>query len=172
VAKSVGRNAKGGTVKEAAEFGEVILVATPWSSTAEAIKTAGPLDGKTVIDCTNPVEPDLSGLVIGHTTSAAEEIAKSAPGANVVKAFNTVFAEVYHSASRLFGSRIPNLFYCGDDDNAKNTTRGLIIEAGFEPVDAGPLKCARYLEPLAMLVIQLGHGQRLGTNFTISLMNR
>lgn len=172
VAKSVGPGAQGGTVEEAARFGEVVLVATPWSSTAEAISAAGPLDGKIIIDCTNPLTSDLSGLSIGHTTSAAEEIAKMVPGAKVVKAFNTVFAAIYNSRSRLFGSRKTTMFYCGDDIKAKDITKRLIIETGFEPVDAGPLKSARYLEPLAMLMIQLGYAQKMGTNFTVSLINR
>jgi predicted dinucleotide-binding enzyme len=172
LAQSIGVNAQAGTVAEAAKFGEVILLSTPWSSTADAVRDAGRMPGKTVIDCTNPLEPDFSRLAIGHTTSAAEEIAKMAPEAKVVKAFNTVFAEVYHSPSRLFGSRIPTMFYCGDDARAKGTVKKLIVDAGFEPVDSGPLTVARYLEPLAMLMIQLGYGQKMGTNITISLMQR
>jgi predicted dinucleotide-binding enzyme len=171
VAKTIGDSAQGGSVGDAAAFGEVILVATPWSSTPDAITSAGSLDGKTLIDCTNPLNPDLSGLSLGFSTSAAEEIAKLAPGARVVKAFNTAFAEIYHSRSRLFGSRTPTMFYCGDDD-AKKIVKKLIIEVGFEPIDAGPLTGARYLEPLAMLMIQLGYGQKMGTNFSISLMRR
>jgi predicted dinucleotide-binding enzyme len=172
VAKAVGDAAQGGTVAEAVKFGEAILVATPWSSTPDAIKSAGTLEGKIIIDCTNPLEPDLSGLTLGFSTSAAEEIAKLAPGSRIVKAFNTVFAEIYHSRSRLFGSRTPTMFYCGDDTDAKTIVKKLIFEVGFEPIDAGPLTSARYLEPLAMLVIQLGYGQKMGTNFSISLMHR
>lgn len=72
-----------------------------------------------MIDCTNPLKEDLSDLEIGHTTSAAEEIARMAKGAKVVKAFNTAFADIYHASSRLFGSRIPTMFYCCDDRRAK-----------------------------------------------------
>ena len=172
VAKAVGDAAQGGTVEDAARFGDVILIATPWSSTLDAIRSAGPLDGKIVIDCTNPLNPDMSGLTLGLSTSAAEEIAKLAPGSKVIKAFNTAFAEIYHSRSRLFGSRIPTMFYCGDDADAKTIVKKLIFEVGFEPIDAGPLTSARYLEPLAMLVIQLGYGQKMGTNFSVSLMRR
>jgi len=114
----------------------------------------------------------LSELAIGHATSAAEEIGKMAPGAKVVKAFNSVFADIYHSDSRLFGSRMPTMFYCGDDDGAKSTVARLIRETGFEPIDAGPLKSARYLEPLAMLMIQLGYGQGMGTNIALNLIRR
>jgi hypothetical protein len=150
----------------------VILLSVRWDTVADALQAAGSLVGKVVIDCTNPVRHDLSGLVIGHTTSAAEEIAKMLPGAHVVKAFNTVFAEVYHSESRLFGSRMPTMFYCGDCEDAKKSASRLIRETGFEPTDAGPLSSARYLEPLAMLMIQLGYGQGMGKNIAMDLIRR
>jgi len=171
-AAGIGGGAKGGSIKDAASFGEIVLIATPWSAAADAIQSAGSFEGKIVIDCTNPLEPDMSGLVIGRTTSAAEEIAKMAHGGKVVKAFNTVFAQIYHSPSRLFGSRRPTMFFCGDDEGTKTIVKKLITETGFEPVDAGPLSSARYLEPLAMLMIQLGYGQKMGTNIALSLMGR
>jgi predicted dinucleotide-binding enzyme len=155
-------NAAAGSPAEAVRQSDVILFSVRWANVREALEAAGPLQGKIVIDCTNPLNPDLSGLAVGLSSSAAEEIAKIATGARVVKAFNTVFADVYHSESRLFGSRMPTMFFCGDDGEAKTTVAQLIREAGFEPVDAGPLRSARYLEPLAMLMIQLriwaGHG--------------
>ncbi|MGE5893490.1 MAG: NADPH-dependent F420 reductase [bacterium] len=171
-ARATGHGAQGGSVAEAAKFGEVILLATPWTSTADAVKAAGPLSSKVLIDCTNPLEPDMSGLAVGHTTSAAEEIARMAPGSRVVKAFNIAFADIYQSGSRLFGSRVPTMFYCGDDEEAKSIVRRLIKECGFEPIDAGPLKSARYLEPLAMLMIQLGYTQKMGTNIALSMIQR
>lgn len=166
------QNASAGSPAEAVQQSEVILLSVRWETVEEALKAAGPLRGKILIDCTNPLNPDLKGLAVGHTTSAAEEIARMAPGAMVVKAFNTVFAEIYHSDSRLFGSRMPTMFYCGDDGDAKTTVVKLIREIGFEPMDAGPLKSARYLEPLAMLMIQLGYGQGMGTNITLNLIRR
>ncbi len=114
----------------------------------------------------------MGDLAVGHTSSAAEEITKLAPGAKVVKAFNTAFAQIYQSDSRFFGSRLPTMFYCGDDSGAKATVAHLIKEAGFEPLDSGSLKVARYLEPLAMLVIQLGYGMGMGTNIAVSLIRR
>jgi len=165
-------NASSGSPAEAVRQSEVILLSVRWGNLKEALDAAGPLQGKIVIDCINPLPPDLKGLAVGHTTSAAEEIARMAPGAMVVKAFNTVFAEIYHSESRLFGSRMPTMFYCGDDGDAKTTVVKLIKEIGFEPMDAGPLKSARYLEPLAMLMIQLGYGQGMGTNITLNLIRR
>jgi hypothetical protein len=150
----------------------VLLLSVRWETVTEALQASGPLQEKILIDCTNPLKPDFSELALGHATSAAEEIARMAPGAKVVKAFNSVFAEIYHSESRLFGSRMPTMFYCGDDDGAKKTVAQLIRETGFEPVDAGPLKSARCLEPLAMLMIQLGYGQGMGTNIALNLIRR
>jgi len=166
------QNSSAGSPAEAVQHSEVLLLSVRWETVVEALKAAGPLQEKILIDCTNPLKPDLSDLALGHTTSAAEEIAKMAPGAKVVKAFNSVFADIYHSESRLFGSRMPTMFYCGDDDGAKPTVVRLIRETGFEPIDAGPLKSARYLEPLAMLMIQLGYGQGMGTNIALSLIRR
>jgi len=173
LARSVPANADGGTVAQAFAFGDVVLLATPWSAATYALKSAGPLAEKIIIDCTNPLKPDtIFELEIGHTTSAAEEIAKSVPRARVVKAFNTIFAEVIHS-SPLFGSQKANVFYCGDEKQAKDTVARLIRDIGFEPVDAGPLKNARYLEPLAELVIQLGRGSvGMGPDFAINVVRR
>ena len=165
-------NARAGTPAEAVASSEIILISVRWADIKDALKAAGPMEGKIVIDCTNPLKEDLSGLAIGHTTSAAEEIARMVPGARVVKAFNTVFAEVYHSNSRLYGSRRPTMFYCGDDSGAKSVVSKLISDVGFEPMDSGPLKSARYLEPLAMLMIQLGYAQGMGTNIAMSLIRR
>ncbi len=164
--------ARAGSAVEAAELSEIVLLSVGWAAAEEAIKAAGSLHGKIIIDCTNPVRPDLSGLSVGLATSAAEEIARMAPEAIVVKAFNTVFAEVYHSDSRLFGSRRPTMFYCGDNDEAKSAVARLIHETGFEPIDSGPLKSARYLEPLAMLMIHLGRIQNMGTDITLTLIRR
>jgi hypothetical protein len=166
------QNSSAGSPAEAVQHSEVLLLSVRWETVVEALKAAGPLQKKILIDCTNPLKPDLSDIALAHTTSAAEEIAKMAPGARVVKAFNSVFADIYHSESRLFGSRMPTMFYCGDDDGAKTTVARLIRETGFEPIDAGPLKSARYLEPLAMLMIQLGYGQGMGTNIALSLIRR
>ncbi len=165
-------NTKAGSPSEAVSSGDIILLSVGYGMIREALAAAGPIKDKIIIDCTNPVKPDLSGLSVGLTTSAAEEIAGLVPGCRVVKAFNTAFAEVYHSETRLYGSRMPSMFYCGDDEGAKTTVSRLIRETGFEPIDAGPLKSARYLEPLAMLMIQLGHVQGMGTNIALGLIHR
>jgi hypothetical protein len=164
-------NAKAATPAEAAGA-DVVLLAARWSDVPDAIRQAGSLAGKVVIDCTNPLKPDLSGLMLGCTTSAAEEISGMAPGAKVVKAFNTAFSQVYQEDNRLFGSRRVSMLYCGDDAKAKSVVSKLINDVGFGPVDCGPLSSARYLEPLAMLVITLGYSLNMGTNFAVSLIRR
>ena len=163
---------RSGRPADAVASSDVILFSVGYGMIKEALAAAGPIKDKIIVDCTNPVRPDLSGLSVGLTTSGAEEIAKLVPESRVVKAFNTVFAEVYHSETRLFGSRMPSMFYCGDDIDAKTTVSRLIRETGFEPMDAGPLTSARYLEPLAMLMIQLEHVQGMGTNIALSLIRR
>jgi predicted dinucleotide-binding enzyme len=164
-------NAKAGTPAEAAQA-DVILLSVRWSDVPDAIKQAGPLNNKIVIDCTNPLKPDLSGLELGYTSSAAEEIARMAPGSRVVKAFNTAFAQVYQEKSRLFGSRRASMLYCGDDAEAKSVAAKLIMDVGFDPVDCGRLTAARLLEPVAMLVITLGYGMKMGTNMALNLIRR
>ena len=162
--------ASAGTPAEAVKFAEVILFAPPWPSVEEALRAAGPLKGKILIDCTNPVKPDLSGLAIGHSTSAAEEVARRAAGARVVKGFNTTGAE--NMKNPQFGSQRATMFICGDDAGAKSVVSGLARDAGFEVVDAGSLSIARLLEPLAMLWIHLAYGQRMGTGFAFTLLKR
>jgi predicted dinucleotide-binding enzyme len=172
LAESLGKNACYGFPDEAAKYGDVVVLSVPWTQASEAVKAAGSIKGKILIDCTNPLKPDMGGLAVGHTTSAAEEVAKMAPGAKVVKAFNTTFAAVMHSPSRTFGSQRATGFYCGDDCSAKSIVCGLIKETGLEPLDVGPLMCARYLEPLAMLAIQLAFVQGMGTDMALGLLRR
>ncbi len=172
LAESIGKNACYGLPAEAAKYGEVVVLSVPWTQAIDALKSAGSLKGKVLIDCTNPLKPDMSGLAVGHTTSAAEEVAKAAPGAKVVKAFNTTFAAVMNSPSRTFGSQKATGFYCGDDSSAKAIVSGLIKETGLDPLDVGPLMCARYLEPLAMLAMQIAFVQGLGTEMALGLLRR
>jgi predicted dinucleotide-binding enzyme len=172
LAESIGKNASYSLPVEAAKFGEVIALAVPWEQAENAIKSAGSLEGKILIDCTNPLKADYSGLAVGGTTSAAEEVARLAPGAKVIKAFHTTFAALMQSESRMFGGINPTGFYCGDDAAAKAVVANLIQETGLEPLDVGPLANARYLEPLAMLMINLGFAQKMGTNIAIKLLRR
>ena len=169
--KSIGGKVRAMNVADAAAFGEVVVLATPWPAAEAAIRSAGNLAGKIVIDCTNPLAPDLSGLVIGTTSSAAEEVARWAAGAKVVKAFNTTGAGNF--ASPRFGAENASMFIAGDDAAAKKVVSALASELGFDVVDAGPLIAARWLEPLAMLWIHLAYKQGLGpTSHAFKLLRR
>mgnify|MGYP001189045524 CR=1 FL=1 len=121
------------------------------------------LAGKVVVDITNPLTADYMGLTLGHGTSAAEEIAKAVPGAEIVKAFNTVFAQVLGEGADFGGGRKVEVFVASDSERAKQAARAIAESIGFAVVDAGPLKNARYLEPVAGLNIYLGYGAGLGT---------
>ncbi len=147
-------------VPGAAARSEVVVLATPWTAAKAALSTAGNLAGKVVIDCTNPLKADLSGLEVGLDTSGAELIASWTPGARIVKAFNTIGYE--HMSGQSFGGQRVSMFLAGDDASAKQIVADLAQELAFDPVDAGPLSNARLLEPLALLWIDLalrgGHG--------------
>jgi len=169
LAKSIGQ-AEGGTIAEAAKFGRVVLLATPWRAASETLKAAGSLAGKVLIDCTNPPASDFAGLGGGHTTSAAEKIADWASGAKVVKAFNTIFWQ--NLGNPRFGSQNASLFYCGDEEEAKAVVAKLGQDLGFEPIDVGPLMNARYLESLAILWIELALGRGMGTDIAFKLIRR
>ena len=155
-------------VSEAAKWGEVIILAVPHGAAADTAKELGSAaDGKTVIDVSNALN-DKGELAIGFTTSAAEEIQKKLPKAHVVKAFNTVFAQ-NQSVGRIGNEKL-TLFVAGDDAKAKQTVMQLGADIGFDPVDAGKLKAARYLEPMGMLMISLGYGLGMGTKIGYKLV--
>ena len=159
-------------VAGSAAASDVIVIATPFDNAVSALQAAGSIDGKAVIDITNPLTADYMGLTIGHDTSAAEEIAKAFPKAEVVKAFNTLFAQVLgEGASFANGQTVP-AFFASDSERAKATAKALIESIGFEPIDAGPLKNARYLEPLAGLNIYFGYGAGKGTSIAPTWINR
>jgi predicted dinucleotide-binding enzyme len=135
---------------------------------ADAAKAIGSAaDGKTVIDVTNALSSNME-LAIGFTTSAAEELQKKLLKAHVVKAFNTVFAQ--NQSTGRVGNEQLTLFVAGDDAKAKQTVMRLGKDIGFEPVDAGPLKSARYLEPMGMLMINLGYALGMGTKIGFKLV--
>ena len=157
-------------LKTATADADVIVIALPWQVTRETIVAMGNLSGRVLIDCTNPLKPDLSGLDLPEGTSAAEQIAAWSPGAHVVKAFNSASAKVMNDPT--FGSVPATMFYCGDDVTAKASVKQLIADLGFEPVDAGPLVCARYLESLAMFYIHLAFKQGWGSNCAIKILKR
>lgn len=168
--KGTGGRARAASVRDAAAGAEVVVLATPWGAAQDAIKAAGDLAGKILVDATNPLKPDLSGLALGFTASAGEEVARWAPGAKVVKAFNTTGAG--NMANPRFGGAAASMFLCGDDAAAKKTVAGLAEALGFEPVDAGPLAQARLLEPLAMLWISMAYAHGHGPNIAFKLLRR
>ncbi len=158
LARETRGNARAGTPAEAAKDADALLLAVHWSRIADVLKQIGDLAGKVVVTCSLPMDAGNTKLIIANTSSGAEELAKKVPKARVVSAFNTVPSEV------LFGvfeakrkSTRPSLVYCGDDRRAKDMAAKLIHDAGFDPVDAGSLRIARYTEPFALLVAQLAY---------------
>lgn len=168
--KSIGRSARAGSVAEAAKGSDVLVLATPWPATQSAIQAAGNLTGKIIIDCTNPLKPDLSGLTLGHTTSAAEQVAEWATGAKIYKAFNQTGYN--NMANPMFGSQRAVMFVCGDDETHKPEVMQLVSDIGFEAIDAGKLAIARLLEPFGMLWIHLALQQGQGRDFAFGLLRR
>jgi 8-hydroxy-5-deazaflavin:NADPH oxidoreductase len=172
--KKLARDAKGraraGTPREAAEEADAVLLAVHWSRMDDVLKQAGDLSGTVVVSCSLPMNDDDTALVVAHTSSGAEALAKRMAKAHFVSAFNTVPSEVLFDVyARKRRARRPSLVYCGDDRTGKKVAAQLIRDVGFEPVDAGPLRIARYTEPFALLVAQLAYegkgGPQLGYRF-------
>lgn len=132
----LGGDARIATVADSTAFGEVLVLATPWGATRDALRSAGPLDGKVLLDCTNPLTEDFSALAVGHTDSGGEQVARWAPGARVVKIFNTTGFN--NMEDPRYGGTSTTMFYCGDNAAAKAVAGQLAAALGFEPVDVGP----------------------------------
>ncbi len=147
----------------AAQGADAVVLATGYGDAASALQSAGVQAGQVVVDITNPLTADYMGLTLGHSTSAAEEIAKAVPGVELVKGFNTIFAQVLAEGADFGSDRKVTVFLASDSARAKQTATALAESLGFDVVDAGGLKNARYLEPLAGLNIYLGYGAGLGT---------
>jgi 8-hydroxy-5-deazaflavin:NADPH oxidoreductase len=145
---------------DAAAGADIVVLALPYDASLAAIKSLN-LNGKIVVDMTNPVKADFSGLTLGHTTSAAEELQQAAPGAKVVKAFNTIFAGLFGTAPAQT-AEVP-VFVAGNDEVAVDAVAGLATAAGFAVEKTGGLDGARLLEPVGMLNIRLGYGLGHGT---------
>ena len=172
--EAAGPNARAGSVGEAAAASEVVALTVPWEAAQDALRSAGDLTGKILVDATNPIEMGLEGLkkglVVGHTTSGGEQVAGWARGARVVKAFNTTGFGNMNDPS--YGSQAATMFVCGDDAEAKTVVTQLGQDLGFEMIDTGSLAIARLLEPLAMLWIHKAVFQGLGTDFALILQRR
>ena len=158
LAREAKGKARAGTPGEAAREADALLLAVHWSRVDDVLKQAGDLSGKVIVTCSLPMNADDTDLVIAHTSSGAETLAMRVPKARVVSAFGTVPSEV------LFGvfegrrrAHKSSLVYCGDDARSKKMVAQLIRDAGFDPIDAGPLRIARYTEPFTLLIAQLAY---------------
>lgn len=162
VVQALGERARIGTTNEAIAASEVVILAVPYSAADSIASSVSDWQGKILVDATNPLAPGLAGLSVGTTTSGAEEIARAAKGARVVKAFNTTGAE--NMADSRYQGGMVFMPVCGDDAEARTRVIALATLIGFDALDCGDLTAARYLEPFAMtwihMAIKLGHGRR------------
>jgi 8-hydroxy-5-deazaflavin:NADPH oxidoreductase len=158
LAREAGKNARHGTPGEAARDADALLLAVHWSRVDDVLEQAGNLSGKVIVTCSLPMNADDTALVVAHTSSGAEALARKVPRARVVAAFGTVPSEVlfdvFEARRR---TRRPSLLYCGDDAPARKVAVELIRDVGFDPVDAGPLRTARYTEPFTLLIARLAY---------------
>ncbi|ASY77115.1 NADPH-dependent F420 reductase [Pectobacterium polaris] len=157
---------------DALQDADIAILAVGYNDARSALQSLGDLNGKVIVDITNPLTADYMGLTLGHDTSAGEEIAKMVPGALVVKAFNTIFAQVLAEGAIFSQNETVPVFYASDSESAKETVRELIESIGFSPVDTGGLKNARYLEPLGGLNIYFGYGAGKGTQIAPTWISR
>jgi len=157
--KNAGGNTSAGTFEEVAAFGEVMVIATLWSGTENAIKLANKnnFSGKVVIDATNPLDFSLGmppKLTHGHKDSGGEQVQRWLPNAKVVKAFNIVGNE--HMVNPKFPGGPPDMFICGNDDKAKKTVTDILTQLGWSTIDIGGIEGSRLLEPMCILWVTYG----------------
>jgi|SRR3954470_1404426 predicted dinucleotide-binding enzyme len=158
LARDAGGVARAGTPAEAARDADALLLAVHWSRVDDVLAKAGDVAGKVIVTCSLPMNADDTGLVIANTWSGAEELAKKIPKAPVVAAFGTVPSEVLFSVFERAGDGPrPSLVYCAENARARKVAAQLISDVGFEPIDAGPLRIARYTEPFTLLIAQLAY---------------
>ncbi len=159
LAREAQGHARAATPREAALHADALLLAVHWSRVDALLKQAGDLSGKIIITCSLPMNANDTALAVAHTSSGAETLAKKIRKAHVVSAFSTVPSEVLFDVFRRKRRtrRRPSLLFCGDDRHAKKIAARLIRDVGFEPVDTGPLRVARYLEPFSLAVAQLAY---------------
>jgi len=158
LAREAKGKARAGTPAEAAHDADALLLAVHWSRVDDVLQQAGDVSGKVIVTCSLPMNADDTDLVIAHVSSGAEELAKRVPTARVVSAFGTVPSEVLFDVfERRRNATKPSLVYCGDEPKSKKTAAELIRDVGFDPVDAGPLRVARYTEPFTLLIARLAY---------------
>jgi 8-hydroxy-5-deazaflavin:NADPH oxidoreductase len=153
------------SIGKSVAHGEIVVLAIPYSACAEVLPTlASELSGKIIIDATNPLNADWSPLLVGEQNSAGEEIARTLAKSHVVKAFNTVFADIMQVDRLKRGAMSATAFICGNSTEAVKKVADLARDIGFAPVVTGPLQNSRYLEAMAHLNIAIAVGQGGGTN--------
>jgi 8-hydroxy-5-deazaflavin:NADPH oxidoreductase len=170
LAHEAGAHARAATPREAAHDADAVLLAVNWAQLSDVLAQAGDLAGKVVVTCSLPMAADGSGLLIGRTSSGAEELARLLPTARVVAAFTTVPNECFDGVYAARGAATrPSLVYYGDDAHAKQVAAQLVRDAGFAPLDVGPLRIGRYAEPFTLLVGQIAydgeHGPEVAYRF-------
>jgi predicted dinucleotide-binding enzyme len=166
LAAAAGSTARSGAPREAVEQCDLIVLAVHWLRLDDVLAQAGDLTGKIVLSCTNPLDASNRELVVAHTDSGAETIARRNLGAHVVAAFQATPSEVLQSVFEARGkSPRPSMLFCGDHDESKNRVHALLEQFGFDPIDAGPLRLARYIQPFAMLATVLAYGTDKGAEW-------
>jgi predicted dinucleotide-binding enzyme len=155
--------------RQAVEWSDVVVLATPWAATREAVEAIVDFGGRPLLDATNPIGPGLTSAA-GAGGSGGELVQSWAPTARVVKIFNTTGAE--NMAAPVYGDQATTMFYCGDDEPACGIAARLATDLGFDAVSAGPLRNARHLESLALLWISLAMGQGANRGIAFKLLRR
>ncbi len=155
------------SVEEAVDGAEVILLAVHWSRIDDVLGQAGDMAEKVVLNCCVPLNEANTELVVGTTTSGAEELNRMRPRARWVSCFNTSPSESFAPVHGRKGQGLaPQLLISGDDAEAKAVAEHLVRDIGFEPVEAGGLKSARFIEPFAMVTAELAYAQPGGPALT------
>ena len=158
------------TLSDAVAASPIVLMAVPWQASMDTIQSVSQWKGKIVIDCSNPLNAKFDGLCLGFDTSAAEQIAQNLPHCTVLKTLNTASTDMM--AHPTMHGEPAAMFYCGGTPEAKQSVAKMLSDIGFEPVDAGPLKMARYLEPLAMLYIEMAVRGGYGSQWGLKLLRQ
>jgi predicted dinucleotide-binding enzyme len=158
LARKAGASARAGTPREAAKDADVLLLAVHWDQVDDVLQQAGSVSDKVIVTCSLPMNAANTELVVAHTSSGAEELAKRARDAAVVSAFGSIPSEVLFAVFEARGTGTPpSMLYCADDDEAREVAARLIRDVGFDPLDVGPLRSARYIEPFTMLIAKLAY---------------
>ena len=169
-AAGISSTARTGNPGQAVAFADVLVLATPWNATKAACQALGGVEGKIVMSCVNALKADYSGLDLGTTTSAGEQIADWLPGAKVVEGLPP-FAELLHTGAVRLQEQQPTVFVAGEDNAAKKIVAGLLGECGADVIDSGPLTASRFIEPAMFLLVDLAYKQGLGGRVAFRLLH-